>query len=153
MNPALAMVTVAVSGFVGYWCAWRKRPGTPTPYDSSVGGPMLWPASEPWPSCPGPHDQAGWSPYSNSPEELMSPADARLERWIHAGRYDRALTPQEREILDGLDRTVRLPKGPIAMLPVAQLFVRDVPGLRPPAGADLLQVLWCPLDHDSDPRP
>jgi hypothetical protein len=33
------------------------------------------------------------------------------------------------------------------MLPVAQLHVRDVPGLPAPAGTDLLQVLWCPLDH------
>lgn len=34
------------------------------------------------------------------------------------------------------------------MLPVAQLYLRDVPGLRPPQGADLLQVLWCPFEHD-----
>jgi hypothetical protein len=33
------------------------------------------------------------------------------------------------------------------MLPVAQLYLRDVPGLPAPAGADLLQVLWCPFDH------
>ncbi|GAA3250370.1 hypothetical protein [Streptomyces lavendulae] len=32
---------------------------------------------------------------------------------------------------------------------MAQLYVRDVPSLRPHAraGADLLQVLWCPFDH------
>ncbi|WP_327149279.1 hypothetical protein [Nocardia sp. NBC_01329] len=41
-----------------------------------------------------------------------------------------------------------LPEGPVAMLPIAQLYVRDVPGLRPPAGKDLLQVLWCPFEHD-----
>ncbi|MEV6073451.1 hypothetical protein AB0L82_43475 [Nocardia sp. NPDC052001] len=35
-----------------------------------------------------------------------------------------------------------------AMLPVAQLFTRDFPGLRPPPGKDLLQILWCPVDHD-----
>jgi hypothetical protein len=33
------------------------------------------------------------------------------------------------------------------MLPLGQLYVRDVPDLRPPAGTDLLQVLWCPFDH------
>lgn len=33
------------------------------------------------------------------------------------------------------------------MLPVAQLSLRDVPGLRPPEGTDLLQVLWCPFEH------
>ncbi|MFQ6331850.1 hypothetical protein ACLMAL_37830 [Nocardia sp. CWNU-33] len=36
---------------------------------------------------------------------------------------------------------------PNAMLPVAQLYTRDVPGLRPPPGKDLLQILWCPLDN------
>ncbi|MFI9239940.1 hypothetical protein [Streptomyces sp. NPDC053079] len=42
--------------------------------------------------------------------------------------------------------------GPVAMLPVAQLYARDVPLLRPPGGseADLLQVLWCPLDHPEE---
>ncbi|WP_228644029.1 hypothetical protein [Microtetraspora sp. AC03309] len=31
---------------------------------------------------------------------------------------------------------------------VAQLFARDVPELACPEGADLLQVLWCPVDHE-----
>ncbi|MFI5539003.1 hypothetical protein ACIA5H_21715 [Nocardia sp. NPDC051900] len=43
--------------------------------------------------------------------------------------------------------------GSIAMVPVAQLYVRDVPGLSPPEGADLLQVLWCPFEHDDDGMP
>ncbi|MFF3838258.1 hypothetical protein [Streptomyces sp. NPDC001930] len=42
---------------------------------------------------------------------------------------------------------------PVPMLPVAQLFLRDVPLLRPPGQADLLQVLWCPYDHDPDNKP
>ncbi|WP_189047046.1 hypothetical protein [Micromonospora sonchi] len=29
----------------------HPRPGTPTAVDSSVGGPLLWPAGEPWPVC------------------------------------------------------------------------------------------------------
>ncbi|MGW6523236.1 DUF1963 domain-containing protein [Streptomyces sp. NPDC054962] len=29
----------------------HPRPGSPTVKDSSVGGPLLWPASEPWPVC------------------------------------------------------------------------------------------------------
>ncbi|GAA4993506.1 hypothetical protein GCM10025734_22570 [Kitasatospora paranensis] len=41
----------------------------------------------------------------------------------------------------------RPPAGPVAMLALAQLYVRDVPALRPPGRADLLQVLWCPFDH------
>ncbi|MGA5199081.1 hypothetical protein [Streptomyces exfoliatus] len=37
---------------------------------------------------------------------------------------------------------------PVAMVPVVQLYARDVPGLVFPAGTDLLQILWCPLVHE-----
>lgn len=37
---------------------------------------------------------------------------------------------------------------PVAMVPVLQLYARDVPGLAFPPGTDLLQILWCPLAHD-----
>ncbi|MET9701294.1 hypothetical protein ABZY31_30895, partial [Streptomyces sp. NPDC006529] len=43
--------------------------------------------------------------------------------------------------------------GPVAMVSVAQLYVRDAPLLRPPGSADLLQVLWCPWDHEPDNKP
>ncbi|WP_369254532.1 hypothetical protein [Streptomyces sp. R35] len=36
---------------------------------------------------------------------------------------------------------------------MAQLYLRDIPLLRPPGQADLLQVLWCPYDHDPDYKP
>ncbi|MFD3681162.1 hypothetical protein [Streptomyces sp. NPDC058613] len=39
------------------------------------------------------------------------------------------------------------------MLPVVQLYVRDVPLLQPPGQADLLQVLWCPFEHEPDYKP
>ncbi|MEU5763166.1 hypothetical protein [Nocardia sp. NPDC047648] len=84
----------------------HPRPGTPTPQTSSVGGPLLWPATELWPHC-------------------------------HAEDHD-----SDPEF-----------DSPIAMVPVAQLYVRDVPGLHPPEGADLLQVLWCPFEHDTDGLP
>ncbi|MER7764539.1 DUF1963 domain-containing protein [Streptomyces sp. NPDC097619] len=71
----------------------HPRSGTPTVRESSVGGPLLWPREEPWPTCPD-----------------------------HLG------TP---------------------MVPVLQLFAADALGLVPfPDGLDLLQLLWCPLDHD-----
>ncbi|MBB2909211.1 hypothetical protein FHS43_000457 [Streptosporangium becharense] len=51
---------------------WRRttvrlhpRRGTPSATDSSLGGPLLWPADEPWPVCPVPqtHDlSGGWGP-------------------------------------------------------------------------------------------
>ncbi|MCX4792440.1 MULTISPECIES: hypothetical protein [unclassified Streptomyces] len=39
---------------------------------------------------------------------------------------------------------------PVAMVPVVQLYARDVPGLVFPDGTDLLQILWCPLVHEDD---
>jgi hypothetical protein len=129
----------------------HPRPGTPSVHDSSVGGPLLWPADEPWPHCDGPHDS----------DELIPPqslADARSGRsaplpdtrglaefLAAAGR--REFTPEEWETIDRREQGVPLPASPNAMLPVAQLYARDVPGLRFPAGKDLLQVLWCPLDN------
>ncbi|MFD5619851.1 hypothetical protein [Streptomyces yangpuensis] len=38
-----------------------------------------------------------------------------------------------------------LPGGPHPLIPVAQFYARDVPGLPFPEGSDLLQVLWCPF--------
>ncbi|WNF25331.1 hypothetical protein RI138_00125 [Streptomyces sp. C11-1] len=132
----------------------HPRPGSPTPHDSSIGGPLLWPANEPWPHCDSPHVVDG----INLP---MAPADLRSERRIRAASHGRSLTPQERETLDRIRPPQTYPvgpavatpyHGPIAMLPVAQLYARDVPGLPTPEGADLLQVLWCPFDHPIMPR-
>jgi hypothetical protein len=39
---------------------------------------------------------------------------------------------------------------PIPLVPVAQLQRGDVPDFAGPDGTDLLQVLWCPLDHPED---
>lgn len=144
----------------------HPSPGTPSVHDSSIGGPLLWPATEAWPHCSYPHssEPVGGPVLSPIPElgilpgqdwrlPLLSPADARVSRRIMTAANARGeRTAQENEILAGLDYQYAMPQGPIAMLPVAQLYTRDVPGLRPPAGADLLQVLWCPFDHDEDPE-
>jgi hypothetical protein len=74
----------------------HPRPGEPTVRDSSIGGPLLWPADEPWPTC-------------MSDDQMHAECDAVL-------------------------------------IPVAQLYARDVPGLPAPDGTDLLQVLWCPRE-------
>jgi hypothetical protein len=39
---------------------------------------------------------------------------------------------------------------PIPLVPVAQLYRRDIPDFAGPEDADLLQVLWCPLDHPQE---
>lgn len=33
----------------------HPRQGTPTADESSMGGPLLWPANQPWPTCSGRH--------------------------------------------------------------------------------------------------
>ncbi|WP_460916079.1 YwqG family protein [Plantactinospora veratri] len=90
----------------------HPRKGSPGVEQSSVGGPLLWPADEPWPGCGGVH-----------PEDHLD-----------AGPDDPAQGP---------------------LVPVLQLFAADVPDLPFPAGTDMLQVLWCPFDHEPwcSPRP
>lgn len=131
----------------------HPRAGSPSPQDSSVGGPLLWPADEPWPHCDGPH-------VVDAVHEVLSPANVRRKRQIRAASRSRDLTPQERETLERLRPPRQSPsrgavgpyEGSMAMLPVAQLYLRDVPDLPVPEGADLLQVLWCPFDHPGMPR-
>lgn len=134
----------------------HPRPGAPSPGDSSVGGPLLWPAAEPWPYCDGPH------PYGLSSGLSSSLDDVRLERRItaaaltrpHDSPYYPPFTPEERDTLQRIRDSHPWPEGPVAMLPVAQLYARDVPLLCPPGHADVLQVLWCPFDHEwYSPRP
>ncbi len=128
----------------------HPRAGSPSWYDSSVGGPLLWPAAEPWPYCAGPHVPDG--------NPATSPGDVRLQRRIRAAAASRPpgqprFTPEELAVDERINAGRPWPEGPVAMLPVAQLYVRDVPSLRPPGRADLLQVLWCPFDHPPDPKP
>jgi hypothetical protein len=57
---------------------------------------------------------------------------------------------------NGYDHHDNSPGEPAApLVPVVQLLVDDVPELPFPDGTDVLQVLWCPFDHDpfSAPRP
>ncbi|WP_203885837.1 hypothetical protein [Planotetraspora kaengkrachanensis] len=70
-----------------------------------MGGPLLWPAGEPWQFC------------ESSDHEDLSDSQ------------------------------------PIAMVPILQIYARDVPELPFPPGADVCQVLWCPFVHESDYRP
>ncbi|KAB7833820.1 hypothetical protein [Streptomyces mobaraensis] len=128
----------------------HPRPGSPSPHHSSVGGPPLWPAGEPWPYCAGPHVPDG--------NPATSPQDVRLGRRIRAAAESRPpghprFTPEETAVLRRISAGHPWPDGPVAMLPVAQLYARDVPSLRPPGRADLLQVLWCPFDHPPEPKP
>ncbi|MEU4881602.1 hypothetical protein OIE82_05060 [Streptomyces althioticus] len=126
----------------------HPRPGSPTVHDSSVGGPLLWPGDEPWPYCDEPHD-------SRASPEVHTPDDVRLLRRVRAAAAERLRldpeapqwTAEERATCERLANRPWF-DGPISLLPVAQLYARDVPFACPP-GADLLQVLWCPFDHET----
>jgi hypothetical protein len=129
----------------------HPRPGEPTIRTSSVGGPLLWPADEAWPVCTEPHDTS---------EQPVSLDDVRTRRALLEAAWLRPrepqqdlLTPEERKVLDGTSEGHPWDDEPNALLPVAQLYLRDIPGLEGPEGADLLQVLWCPLDHDETYMP
>lgn len=122
----------------------HPRPGTPTAADSSVGGPLLWPADEPWPFC-----QDGDKHYVH---QLHTPATVRRDREIQAAARGRNLTTAERDEMSGWDFSEphELVAQPIPLIPVAQLHRRDIPDFIGPDDRDLLQVLWCPLDHPDD---
>jgi hypothetical protein len=106
----------------------HPRPGSPSPHDSSADGPLLWPAAEPWPYCDGPHVPDGVNP-------AISPGDVRLKRRIRAAAasrprsnpWFRRFTPEELAISDRIKAGRPWPEDPVAMLPVVQLYVRDIP--------------------------
>jgi len=133
-----------LSGYGKVCTRLHPRPGTPKPQESSVGGPFLWPRDEPWPTCRATHPRDRGRRVENVHEWRRILAEA----W----RRDPDVGPsaEELDILSALEREYHVPglgvTDPVPLLPVAQVFVRDVPGLAAPAGRDLLQVLWCPFD-------
>ncbi len=56
----------------------HPRAGSPTAADSSVGGPLLWPADEPWPVCPD-HGEP-WQ-RGRVPEEVHRRRDILAQAW------------------------------------------------------------------------
>lgn len=107
-RPSAEAVLAAVPALAPYArpaVVLDPTPGTPGPRDSSIAGPVLWPADEPWPHC-------------SVPDELEP---------------------------SGLP--------PVAMIPVAQVLRRDVPGDWWPDDADVFQLLWCPNSHWDPPAP
>ncbi|WP_127354163.1 hypothetical protein [Actinacidiphila soli] len=138
--PELAMMARSVTRL-------HPRSGSPTVEDSSVGGPLLWPQDEPWPTCTRSHELY----------EVVELEAVRASHHISVARWsrpeDEPPTPEERAVFDrsGPKKIDSPYTDPVPLLPVAQLYARDVPGLPCPDGADLLQILWCPfMDHDDD---
>ncbi|GGV23718.1 hypothetical protein GCM10010277_03470 [Streptomyces longisporoflavus] len=123
----------------------HPQPGSPDATVSSVGGPMLWPADEPWPVCVEAHKRG----------KGLRPADIHRARRVLADAWDRAPasgpTEEERQLLSELRGRHRIPgvpeTEPLPMIGLAQLYRRDIPDLPAgPDGADLLQVFCCPFD-------
>ncbi|WP_354637752.1 hypothetical protein [Kitasatospora camelliae] len=125
----------------------HPHPGAPTVHDSSVGGPLLWPADEPWPAYESPYPPYG---------PLTTLADIRTRRAVLTRAWSRPrgprenlLTPAEQEVVDRIRAghpPALQPAGPQPLIPLAQLYARDVPGLPFPEGTDLLQVVWSPSE-------
>ncbi|UQA92764.1 hypothetical protein [Streptomyces halobius] len=133
-----------LSGYRRTGTRLHPRKGNPELHESSVAGPFLWPADEPWPMCQAVHEKGRGHRL----------AHVRLRRRIldDAWRRDpqRGPSDEEREILAGLQPGLHAPDlrdtDPIPMLAAAQLYSRDIPDLTGPEGYDLLQILWCPFE-------
>ncbi|WP_329299808.1 hypothetical protein OG410_16210 [Streptomyces sp. NBC_00659] len=131
----------------------HPRPGSPTVHDSSVGGPLLWPADEMWPYCGEPHDSRA-APVVHSPDDIRLLRRNRVEATERLRHDPQApeWTPEELAAWERINVGRPWFDGPIPLLPVAQLYARDVLFPCPP-GTDLLQVLWCPFDHGEHAHP
>jgi hypothetical protein len=150
-RPPLDIATVfpELTGLAKTTFRLHPRPGRPGVEDSSLGGPLLWPADEPWPACTTAHEGLREVPV---PPEVTTWAEAT--EWAVRNGAGVALHP------DGSITTrvsaSRLPNPPSPLVGVLQLYARDVPDLPFPDGTDLLQILWCPNEHGlpwSGPRP
>ncbi|MFF4542786.1 hypothetical protein [Streptomyces sp. NPDC001435] len=121
----------------------HPRPGTPDPFHSSIGGPFLWPADEPWPTCREAHPRDT----GRRIEDIHEERRVLDEAWRRSP--ETGPTEQELERLRELRREHHVAAfqetSPVPLVPLAQLRVQDVPDLVVPEGHDLLQVLWCPF--------
>jgi hypothetical protein len=148
--PPLNITSVfpELAGFARQAVRLHPRRGQPGPRDSSMGGPLLWPAAEPWPVCTHPHS-GNWE-WADVPREITSFEEARA--WGRATLGPQARVGSAWRGDDGgpaqvvIDRS-RPPEIPSPMISVLQLHARDVPGLPFPQGTDCLQFLWCPNHH------
>jgi hypothetical protein len=141
----------------------HPRPAIVSAHDSHIGGPLLWRADEPWPTCQHPHTvkervpiPVGLIERLQAAEKLraqtnvMAPQETPLDKEIaelvgpgYAGFGRRGDEPYH-----GERYVPRLHERPKPLVALCQLRAADIPDLPRPGGADLLQVLWCPYDHD-----
>ncbi|MQM27954.1 hypothetical protein [Glycomyces albidus] len=132
----------------------HPRRGEPAAEDGSIGGPLLWPAEEPWPVCGLEHEDCADEPfaYTLAWRAYLEDRDRReregdLDWDVERRRADELEARFDSEE-DGEGDATAPP-----LIPLAQLYYRDVPGLPWPERYDLLQLLWCPRDHPDAETP
>jgi hypothetical protein len=120
----------------------HPRIGRPEVTDSSIGGPLLWPAGEAWPGCDTLHSGVKEVPL---PPEITTWDEARA--W---GRTNRASVHLDHRT-GRMTARVSAPRPADArpLVGVLQVYARDVPELPFPDGTDLFQLLWCPNAHEA----
>jgi len=128
----------------------HPRQGAPSVKQSSIGGPLLWPADEEWPLCYLDHHDYAITPYD---PELRQRFEDGKAAWMR-GRTGLIDFNAQMEYQLNLALALVEESGarygqddPVPLIPIAQLFSRDIPGLPFTDQFDLLQILWCPRDH------
>ncbi|GCE02578.1 hypothetical protein EHYA_10355 [Embleya hyalina] len=140
--------------------------GVPDAGDSGLGGPLSWPADEPWPQCAVGHWIHHRDPLSAAERREWQDMDEAREARARNGTGEHNVVTHEeaaaqKRIMNGAsgldlitwERISTRPDpctDPVAMVPVMQLRAVDVPRAFEGRDADLLQVLWCPNDHDRE---
>ncbi|SDK00425.1 hypothetical protein SAMN04487820_103375 [Actinopolyspora mzabensis] len=146
----MAEVFPELAGMTRTTTRLHPRRGAPTVEQSSVGGPLLWPAEEPWPRCHDCHQDR----YRFS-VPLTPLHEIRAARGL-ATDEPGPLRAEESEALRRSRQGLRIGEflpNQVPLLPVAQLYAAEIPDLACPPDTDLLQVLWCPFDHEDDYTP
>ncbi|MEV6260244.1 hypothetical protein AB0M42_05710 [Streptomyces sp. NPDC051784] len=85
-RPSAEAITSAVPGLAPYGrpaVVLHPTPGAPGVHDSSIAGPMLWPADEPWPHCSTPDElePSGLPPVAMLPVAQVFRHDAPGDWW------------------------------------------------------------------------
>src|SRR2546423_1249270 len=126
------------------------RPGAPEGRTSHVGGPLRWPAGEPWPTCAADHLVPTEIPVAPAAlARLRAAVAARNWRGYESVVADLAsqlpgFAGINRRTGSALGYTVHPQAVPNPLLPSGQRRTADVPDPAPPPGSDLRQGLWRP---------
>jgi len=117
----------ALAPFARMGTRLHPRRASPEADTGHVGGPIRWPADEPWPLCA---------------------ADLPSDDEVSVPQLGGGFLAVKR--LPGIGSRPLPHPQPNPMIVVVQLRVAEVPGLWHPPGVDMLQVLWCPFDHPQE---